>query len=131
MQMQHLQIKLSGQQLTEKMINCSVIRLKLRKTIWRIIRQPSDEIKEYVEAQLDKCDWTIDYVFSHTVPVECEPVWAFIPGLDQSTVDKSTELWLQKIAENLEFEGWYAGHYHVESQEGSVRIMFNDYEELL
>ena len=98
---------------------------------WFDTEQPSDEIKEYVEAQLDKCDWTIDYVFSHTVPVECEPVWAFIPGLDQSTVDKSTELWLQKIAENLEFEGWYAGHYHVESQEGSVRIMFNDYEELL
>ena len=98
---------------------------------WFDTEQPSDEIKEYVEAQLDKCDWTIDYVFSHTVPVECEPVWAFIPGLDQSTVDKSTELWLQKIAENLEFEGWFAGHYHVESQEGPVRIMFNDYEELM
>ena len=37
---------------------------------------------------------------------------------------------LQKIAENLEFEAWFAGHYHVESQEGPVRIMFRDYEEL-
>lgn len=98
---------------------------------WFDTEQPSDEIKEYVEAQLEKCGWQVDYVLSHTVPMEYEPVWAFIPGLDQSTVDKSTELWLQDIADNLEFERWFAGHYHVESQEGPVRIMFNDYEELL
>lgn len=97
---------------------------------WFETEQPSGEIKEYVESQLKKHNWQIDYVFSHAVPIEYEPVWAFIPGLDQSTVDKTTEEWLQKIAENLEFEGWYAGHYHVESQEGPVRIMYNDYEEL-
>ena len=98
---------------------------------WFDTEQPSDDIKKYVEAQLEKHNWKVDYVLSHTVPVECEPVWAFIPGLDQSTVDKSTENWLQKIMDNLEFEGWFAGHYHVEAQEGPVRIMFNDYEELL
>lgn len=70
-------------------------------------------------------------MFSHTVPVEYEPVWAFIPGIDQSAVDKSTEYWLQKNVEKLEFEGWFAGHYHVESQEGPVRIKFYDYEELI
>ena len=103
----------------------------LHRHAWFETEQPSDEIKEYVEAQLEKCGWKVDYVFSHTVPVECEPVWAFIPGLDQSTVDKSTEYWLQEIMDGLEFEKWYAGHYHVESQEGPVRIMFNDYEELI
>lgn len=97
---------------------------------WFDTEQPSDEIKEFVESQLEKHNWQIDYVLSHTVPVECEPVWAFIPGLDQATVDNSTECWLQDIMDNLEFEGWFAGHYHVESQEGPVRIMFNDYEEL-
>jgi hypothetical protein len=28
-------------------------------------------------------DWSIDYVLSHTVPVEVELVWNVIPGLDQ------------------------------------------------
>ena len=97
---------------------------------WFETEQPSDEIMEYVESQLEKYNWQVDYVFSHTVPLECEPVWAFIPGVNQSLVDKTTEKWLQKILESLEFEGWFAGHYHVESQEGAVRIMFNDYEEL-
>ena len=97
---------------------------------WFESEQPTDEIKTYVEEQLEKCNWQVDYVFSHTVPSEFEPVWAFVPGINQDLVDKTMEYWLQEIAENLEFEGWYAGHYHVELQEGPVRIMFNDYEEL-
>jgi len=97
---------------------------------WFESELPTDEIKEYVEAQLEKCNWQVDYVFSHTVPIQYEPVWAFIPGINQDMVDKTMERWLQEIAENLEFEAWYAGHYHVESQEGPIRILFEDYEEL-
>lgn len=62
---------------------------------WFDTEQPDDEIKAYVEKQLDSVNWTIDIVVSHTVPIDAEPVWNFIPGLDQSTVDKSTEKWLQ------------------------------------
>ncbi len=97
---------------------------------WFESELPTEEIKDYVEAQLEKCHWSVDYVFSHTVPVDYEPVWAFIPGIDQSTVDKSMENWLQYIEDNLDYDSWYAGHYHVECQQGQVRIMFNDYEEL-
>ena len=75
-------------------------------------------------------NWQLDIVLSHTVPIECEPVWAFIPGLDQSTVDKSTEKWLQKIYDRLDFTEWYAGHYHVESEECGIRIMYEDYDEI-
>ncbi len=97
---------------------------------WFETEQPSEEIKDYVEAQLDKVDWQVDCVFSHTVPQPYEPTWAFIPGYNQDTVDKSTENWLAWIEENLSYEKWYAGHYHVESQEGPIRIMFTDFDEL-
>ncbi len=97
---------------------------------WFETEQPSEEIKAYVESQLEKVNWMVDVVFSHTVPKQYEPTWAFIPGYDQSRVDKSTEEWLDTIEQNLSYERWYAGHYHVESQEGPIRIMFNDYEEL-
>lgn len=97
---------------------------------WFESELPTEEIRDYVEKQLDNCGWKVDYVFSHTVPIEYEPVWAFIPRLNQDSIDKSMERWLQKIADNLDFECWYTGHYHVESQEGAVRIMFEDYEEL-
>lgn len=85
---------------------------------------------EYVEAQLERCNWSVDYVFSHTVPIQYEPTWAFLPGVNQAMVDKSMEKWLQKIAEKLEFVEWFAGHYHVESQEGPIRIMFQEFLEL-
>ena len=99
--------------------------------MWFDTEQPDDEIKAYVERQLDKVDWSIDIVLSHTVPIEAEPVWNFIPGLDQSTVDKSTEQWLQRIYDNLDLrEGWYAGHYHCEAEENGIRIMFEDYDEI-
>lgn len=97
---------------------------------WFPSEQPDDTIKDYVEEQLETVDWKVDIVLSHTVPVEFEPVWAFIPGVDQSRVDKSTENWLQYIYDHIECEEWYAGHYHVESCEENVRIMFEDYDEI-
>lgn len=97
---------------------------------WFDSEQPDDEIKEYVEQQLEKADWKVDIILSHTVPIDAEPVWSFIPGLDQSSVDKSTEKWLQTIYDNLGFESWYAGHYHVESEECGIRIMYEDYDEI-
>lgn len=98
---------------------------------WFDTEQPDEEIKKYVEQQLAREGWSIDIVLSHTVPIEAEPVWNFIPGLDQSTVDKSTEKWLQTIYDNLDLrEGWYAGHYHCESEENGIRIMFEDYDEI-
>lgn len=97
---------------------------------WFETEQPSEEIKDYVESQLDKAEWRVDCVLSHTVPLPYEPTWAFIPGVNQASVDKSTENWLAWIEENLSYENWYAGHYHVESQEGPVRIMFQDIDEL-
>ena len=59
-----------------------------------------------------------------------EPTWAFIPGLNQALVDDSTEKWLTTIEQRLDYEQWFCGHYHVESQEGPIRIMYEDYEEL-
>lgn len=48
---------------------------------WFDSEQLDDEIKEYVERQLEAVDWKIDIILSHTVPIDAEPVWAFIPGL--------------------------------------------------
>lgn len=97
---------------------------------WFDTEQPDEEIKAFVEEQLDKEDWSLDIVLSHTVPVDAEPVWAFIPGVNQDRVDKSTEKWLQYIHDNLEFSEWYAGHYHVECEENGIRIMFEDFDEI-
>ena len=77
--------------------------------------------------RLEERNWQVDVVFSHTCPLKYEPVEVFLPGIDQSTVDKSTEEWLDTIDSKLHYERWYCGHYHTEKQVDKLRFMFEDY----
>ncbi len=95
---------------------------------WWSDEQPSAEIKAYVERQLKECSWKVDLVLSHTVPVKYEPTEVFLEGLDQSTVDKSTEEWLGEIEAKLNYRKWYAGHYHTEKKIDKLEIMFNNFD---
>ena len=96
---------------------------------WWADEQPSDEIKKYVEKQLEKNDWTVDVVLTHTVPLKYEPVEVFISGIDQSKVDKTTEIWLDKIEDKLKYKKWYSGHYHTEKKIDNLEIMFENIDE--
>ena len=99
----------------------------IRHMAWYDNEQPSPEIKAYVESQLEKAGWQVDYVLSHTVPLKYEPVEVFLPMIDQSEVDKSTEIWLDEIEEKLSYRRWYSGHYHTSKAIDRLRILFEDY----
>ena len=70
--------------------------------LWFADEQPSAEIKTYVEDQITKN--RIDIVLSHTCPYKYEPRDAFLPMIDQSTVDDSTERWLDGIEEKVDYK---------------------------
>lgn len=95
---------------------------------WYEDEQPSEETKQYVEQQLEKCNWNVDVVLSHTTPFQMRPIDMFLPTIDQSTVDYSTEEWLTGIEEKLTYEKWYAGHYHCDRTEGKLQIMYRKVE---
>ena len=99
----------------------------IRHIAWYDNEQPSPEIKAYVESQLEKAGWQVDYVLSHTVPLKYEPVEVFLPMIDQSEVDKSTEIWLDEIEEKLFYRRWYSSHYHTSKAIDRLRILFEDY----
>ena len=80
---------------------------------WFQDEQPSDEIKKRVEENLNKAGWKVDAVFTHTCPYPFEPVEAFLPTIDQASVDKSTEAWLGDIQKRLDYKNWYCGHWHI------------------
>lgn len=98
---------------------------------WWEDEQPSDEIKRYVENQLDSVKWNIDVVLSHTTLLKYEPVEVFMTGVDQSKVDKTTEIWLDKIENRLSYKKWYCGHYHTEKKIDNLEIMFENFDEFL
>ena len=93
---------------------------------WFPDEQPSAEIKAYVEQQLVKHGNRIDIVLSHTCPLKYEPTEVFLSGVDQSTVDKSTEEWLGRIEERIDYKRWYCGHYHTEKKIDKMQFMFQD-----
>jgi len=98
---------------------------------WFENEQPSKEIKEYVELRLNDINWKVDLVLSHTTPLKYEPIEVFIPFIDQSSVDKSTEIWLDGIETKLDYQKWYAGHYHTEKKIDSIVIMYENIHELI
>lgn len=100
-----------------------------RGIAWFESEQPNDEIKTYVETQLDNADWKVDTVLSHTCPISTEPQHLFLPFIDQSTVDTSTEEWLQTIADKLDFDKWYFGHFHDDWINNKYEMLYNSIKE--
>ena len=95
---------------------------------WFPDEQPSDEIKAYVEEQLRR--HTVDVIFSHTCPADFRPVECFLPGLDQSRVDTSTEDWLDQIEKRTGYETWYCGHWHINKIDQKIHFLLDQWEQL-
>lgn len=74
----------------------------------------------------------IDYVFSHTAPLAWEPdfVDLFLPGMDQSKVDKTMERFFDEILDQVKeaCRGWYFGHFHANRSVGGGigHMLFQD-----
>lgn len=92
---------------------------------WWPDEQPSDEIKAYVEEQIKK--HPVDVILSHTCPYKYEPTEAFLPSIDQSTIDKSTEKWLDTIEESCLYKKWLCGHFHIQKRIDKLQFMYHDF----
>lgn len=93
---------------------------------WFEDEQPSEEIKQYVEKQLTEKDF--DVILSHTCPYKYEPTEAFLPGIDQSKVDTSTEKWLDEIEEHFYYKDWLCGHWHIDKRINKIHFLYNTWE---
>lgn len=82
---------------------------------WFADEQPGPEQKAAVEEACERAGWRVDYVFSHTCPLEWRPAAAFKARKRADLVDTSTEEWLSGIERRLTFRRWMHGHFHVEN----------------
>lgn len=95
---------------------------------WFPDEQPSAEAKARAERKLAAVDWDVDVVLSHTCPEQYIPREAFLPGVDQSTVDSSTEEWLGSIERKLKYKSWFCGHWHINKRIDKMHFLFDSYE---
>ncbi len=96
---------------------------------WYESEQPSEKTKIKVKEVLKNLDNKIDIILSHTCPYKYLPREMFLEGIDQSTVDNSTEYFLDEIEESTDYNLWYCGHYHTDKEIDKIVFMFHKIEE--
>lgn len=71
--------------------------------------------KEYEEGlnNLEKVDFKVDYIFSHTAPRE---VAASMGYGEMSDDEIELRQYLQRVADFTEFDAWYFGHFHEDTE---------------
>ena len=100
-------------------------RLRLGYSWWSD-EQPSDEIKASVEEQIRTKEF--DIILSHTCPFKYEPTEMFISGIDQSSIDDTTERWLDTIENSIDYLAWFCGHWHTNKRIDKMHFLFDGFE---
>lgn len=73
----------------------------------------------------------VDFIFTHTCPSTYEPRDLFLSCVDQSTVDKSMEYWLNDVKNAVDWKIWCFGHFHADRVEyPCVEQFYYQYEEI-
>ena len=71
--------------------------------------------EEYEEGweNLEKADFSVDYILTHTGPREVIAAMGY-----GEWTDRETELrqYLQRVADNTDFTAWYFGHFHADTE---------------
>ena len=86
--------------------------------------QPSDIVKENVLKSIEK-DNNIDIILSHTSPYKYQPVEAFYVSGIQEEIDKTTEIFLDKVEESVNYKRWYCGHFHINKTIDKMIFLFD------
>ena len=74
---------------------------------------------------------TFDFILTHTCPKFYEPTDLFLSGINQDTVDKSMEFWLDDIRLAITWKIWLFGHFHKDRVEANrVEQYFQKIESL-
>lgn len=96
---------------------------------WWADEQPSELTKRKVEGVVNECK-DIDIILSHTCPKKYIPTEMFLPMIDQSSVDNSTEEWLDTIEDTVDYKAWYCGHWHTDKRIDKMHFLFTTFENL-
>lgn len=81
---------------------------------------PSKEDFDNACRNLDKVNWTVDHVITHTCPLSQRHYF-----LQSNRAPDPTEIMLQELFEKLTFRTWHFGHFHINEQVGKFNCHFD------
>ena len=74
----------------------------------------------------------VDFILTHTCPLQFQPTELFIQGIDESAIDKEMEIWLTEVEEKVTYGNFLFGHYHADKEiRPGVQMLYNDIIELV
>ena len=85
--------------------------------IWHENEQLSAGEMESCFRNLTREMMSFDLVLTHTCPLSFQPTDLFLGFIDQSSVDNSMEVWMEKLMKSINWKYWLFGHYHADRVE--------------
>lgn len=79
---------------------------------WFSQEQLTEEEMKYAEERFGGEHY--DIILSHTCPIGWEPCDLFLNCIDQSKVDKTMEIWMEKFKDMIGWGIWCFAHYHTD-----------------
>lgn len=92
--------------------------------LWFDDEQPNEKEKSNCLKNIKEKEYYVDYVVTHTCPLKCEPTHVFLPMIVQSTVDTSTEAFLDCVNASLKYKEWYCGHFHTDEYFSGINFLY-------
>ena len=94
---------------------------------WFKDEQPSKETKDKILSLIE--NEKIDIILSHTSPLKYEPIETFYSGINQNTVDTTTEKFLDIVEKKTNYQKWYCGHFHINKKIDKIEFLMEDIKE--
>ena len=101
---------------------------RIKGLTWFQEEIPTEEEYEEGLENLEKNDFQVDYILSHTGPSEAVAYMGYGEWADEEVALRK---YLQRIADNTEFTAWYFGHFHEDAEiEDTFYCLYEDMVEL-
>ena len=101
---------------------------RIKDYTWFPEEIPTDEEYEEGLANLEKNDFEVDYILTHTGPSEAVSYMGYGEWADEEVTLRK---YLQRIADNTDFKAWYFGHFHEDAEiEDTFYCLYEDLVEL-
>lgn len=93
---------------------------------WWPQEMPSYDEYEEGRRNLEKVDYHVDYILTHTCPsaIAHRLVTRVYPG------EEELQHYFDELAYDVDYEMWYFGHWHMDQTEDNFRCLWNDVIEL-
>ena len=93
-------------------------KLRIPGRTWWPQEMPNDAEYRNAYKNLEKCGFKVDYILTHTAPAETvEYLSRLNLGIKISVVEElPLNGFLQWIVENVYYDKWYFGHFHIDAE---------------